>query len=532
MLREKLKIAIRVDASKNIGGGHFRRCLTLAKEAQRKGHLVIFISAQLPEREIHLLKKNNMLFENILFKKNEKQLIDTNIKNKQDFYINWLKLPILDDAKRTSKTLEQFQPNWIIFDHYGLDIEWVNKIRKKHNNCFFLAIDDLDNRNLGSDFLLDQTSIINKKRNFKSPGILVGPRFALLSNEFNKLRKKSLQERLKRQSVSMKNKSFYILISLGLYDNKKLLPTLVNTLSKLDKINIIVATSSECQTLRELKEISKKYENTSLILDSENIAELMLRADICIGASGMSMWERCCMGLPSLTITIANNQKKITKQTSHLNISQELSIGTIKDKKKLTAVVSNLIYSPKKLQTLSKNSSKICDGLGAIKVVNFLEAKLKKVEVSDSKRLFSWRNKKFIRENSLNKKKIEEKSHRLWIKNTQNSKKGIWLIYAEGNIDIGHCSAIYINKKNVSWSFYIGEKNFSPGCGIRMLVFFLKKLFFEEEISKIEAEIMLDNQKSKKLHQELGFTLQSKNDNFEIYTMTKDFFKKRYYVNI
>ena len=48
-------------------------------------------------------------------------------------------------------------------------------------------------------------------------------------------------------------------------------------------------------------------------------------------------------------------------------------------------MVSNLIYSPKKLQMLSKNSSKICDGLGAIKVVNFLEAKLKKVEVSDSK---------------------------------------------------------------------------------------------------------------------------------------------------
>ncbi len=531
MLKEKLKIAIRVDASKNIGGGHFRRCLTLAKEAQRKGHSVIFISAQLPEIEIHLLKKNNLLFENILFEKNEKQLIDSNIKYKQNFYKNWLKLPILEDARRTSKTMEQFQPNWIIFDHYGLDIEWVNKIRKKHNNCFFLAIDDLDNRNLGSDFLLDQTSIINKKRNYKSPGILVGPRFALLSNEFNKLRKKSLQERLKRQSVTLKNKSFNILISLGLYDNKKLLPTLVNTLSKLDKINIIVATSSECQTLTELIEISKKYDNTSLILDSENIAELMLRADICIGASGMSIWERCCMGLPSLTITIANNQKKITRETTDLNISQELSISTIKDKEKLTAVVSNLIYSPEKLQKLSKNSFKICDGLGAIKVVNFLEAKLKKVEVIDSKRLLSWRNKKFIRENSFNKKKIDEKSHAKWIKNTQNSKKGIWLIYAEGNIGIGHCSAIYISKKNVSWSFYIGRKNFSPGCGVRMLVFFLKKLFFEEGISKIEAKIILDNQKSKKLHQELGFTLQSKNDNFENYTLTKDIFKKKYYLN-
>ena len=57
MLKEKLNIAIRVDSNSEIGGGHFRRCLTLAQEAQKRGHSIKFISAQLPGKDRLLLKK-------------------------------------------------------------------------------------------------------------------------------------------------------------------------------------------------------------------------------------------------------------------------------------------------------------------------------------------------------------------------------------------------------------------------------------------------------------------------------------------
>ena len=217
--------------------------------------------------------------------------------------------------------------------------------------------------------------------------------------------------------------------------------------------NILVATSSECQTLSKLKKLCQKYKNFSLHLDSKNMAELMLKADVCIGASGMSMWERCCMGIPSLTITIAKNQQKVTKQVTNLNISKQLRISVLKNKKKLLKTISDFIYSPKKLQQLSENSYKICDGKGTDKVINFLEANLKKVEIKDSSKLLSWRNKKFIRANSLNKQKINIKNHDRWMEKTQNFKRGIWLIYSEGGKDIGHCSSIYVNKEVVYWSF-------------------------------------------------------------------------------
>ena len=193
MFKEKLNIAIRVDANSEIGGGHFRRCLTLAQEAQKRGHSIKFISAQLPGKDRLLLKKNK-LFYDIISEKNQNENITSKKTPNKFSHDKWLKLSILEDAKITSKSLDKFNPNWIIFDHYSLDIEWVNIVKKKHNDPYFLAIDDLDNRNLGTDFLLDQTSIIKKERIYKVPGSLVGPKFALISNKFNYYQNKSIQK--------------------------------------------------------------------------------------------------------------------------------------------------------------------------------------------------------------------------------------------------------------------------------------------------------------------------------------------------
>ena len=432
MLKEKLNIAIRVDANSEIGGGHFRRCLTLAQEAQKRGHSIKFISAQLPKKDRLLLKKNKLFYDIISEKNQNENITFKKIPNKFS-HDKWLKLSILEDAKLTSKSLDKFNPNWIIFDHYSLNIEWVNIVKKKHNDPYYLAIDDLDNRNLGSDFLLDQTSIIKKERIYKVPGSLVGPKFALISNKFDNYRNKSIQKRSDSKSFILKNKNFFLLISLGLYDKKKLLPILVDTLSKMKNANILVATSSECQTLSKLKKLCQKYKNFSLHLDSKNMAELMLKADVCIGASGMSMWERCCMGIPSLTITVAKNQQKVTKQVTNLNISKQLSVSVLKNKTKLLKTISDFIYSPKKLQQLSENSYKICDGKGTDKVINFLEANLKKVEIKDSFKLLSWRNKKFIRANSLNKQKINIKNHERWMRKHKISKEefGLYILKEE-----------------------------------------------------------------------------------------------------
>jgi UDP-2,4-diacetamido-2,4,6-trideoxy-beta-L-altropyranose hydrolase len=46
------------------------------------------------------------------------------------------------------------------------------------------------------------------------------------------------------------------------------------------------------------------------------MAKLMASCDAAIGAGGTTQWERACIGIPSLVVSIANNQIKACEDLS------------------------------------------------------------------------------------------------------------------------------------------------------------------------------------------------------------------------
>ena len=101
------------------------------------------------------------------------------------------------------------------------------------------------------------------------------------------------------------------------------------------------------------------------------MAELMSKSDLCIGAAGSTSWERCCMGQPTITFSIANNQREIAEQLSQRNVAIYSDLSYL-----LVDFEQFFDISGKKLQrALSKNSRQICDGLGVSRVVAELEKK-------------------------------------------------------------------------------------------------------------------------------------------------------------
>jgi UDP-2,4-diacetamido-2,4,6-trideoxy-beta-L-altropyranose hydrolase len=118
----------------------------------------------------------------------------------------------------------------------------------------------------------------------------------------------------------------------------------------------------------EIKILTSKIPNTSCHHNVENMARLMASADLCIGAGGTTTWERCCVGLPTMTIILAENQKNISesldKEGALINLGwyHNVTENNIKEG------IEGLINNPQKVASMSDKSRRLVDGKGVNRV--------------------------------------------------------------------------------------------------------------------------------------------------------------------
>jgi UDP-2,4-diacetamido-2,4,6-trideoxy-beta-L-altropyranose hydrolase len=101
------------------------------------------------------------------------------------------------------------------------------------------------------------------------------------------------------------------------------------------------------------------------------MAQLMADSDLAIGAAGATSWERCCLGLPSAMLVIANNQssaaKLLEKAGAVRTLPSDDQLPT-----KLAELILDVMRSDVLLRRLSDAASVITDGQGAVHVVRQL----------------------------------------------------------------------------------------------------------------------------------------------------------------
>jgi UDP-2,4-diacetamido-2,4,6-trideoxy-beta-L-altropyranose hydrolase len=100
------------------------------------------------------------------------------------------------------------------------------------------------------------------------------------------------------------------------------------------------------------------------------MGELMLEADLCIGAAGSTSWERCTLGLPAIVFCIADNQRSVVDALSKSGVALTMQLnGNSIDPVALSnkiAEASSLSYE------MTEKSAAITDGEGARRVSFYL----------------------------------------------------------------------------------------------------------------------------------------------------------------
>ena len=359
------KIIIRADASVSIGSGHVMRCLTLAEELRDAGAAVSFVSRAHPVNLNELIREKGFQCHELPVAPGV-QAPDQTTQGARPDYAAWLGASQQQDAKETIEALKGVRPDWLIVDHYGLDQEWERLLRSHASKI--MVIDDLADRRHDCDLLLDQNYFIKGERRYEelvppSCTRLLGPKYALLRNEFREARK-----HLRKRTGEVKR----VLVFLGGADPENITGIAIEALSDTELLHLDadVVIGSQNPNREKIEKLVQSRPRTALHIQASNMAELMSNADLAIGAGGSTTWERCCMGLPSLIIPIAENQIEIA-----LGIQEAGCATIINDNKNVSEFVQaihNAISPAVRLKMLSKVLC-ITDGSGVKRVCEKME---------------------------------------------------------------------------------------------------------------------------------------------------------------
>jgi len=392
-----MRIVIRVDASMQIGLGHAMRCLALAQALKAQGDEVRFVAR-------HMLAVTAARITDLGFA----LTMLPPVASDESFtgYAAWLAVSWELDAQQTREVLATFgRVDWLVVDHYALDARWETLLRPTAK--YIVAIDDLDNRPHDCDLLIDHNPSFAEAERYEhnTPRnclCLLGPRYALLRPEFAAARGESLRL---RKGLNR------ILITFGGTDPTGLTATVLAALVPLAFEGFIldVVAGSGMHGFQALQTAVSATPGATLYVDVTDMAPLYLSADLGVGAAGTSAWERCTLGLPSILLTLAENQRGGALALAELGGAIHLGDASANTVIALTGLVHALANSPHWLSLLSKRAHEVCDGLGASRVaarMSFFAIELRRARVEDACTLHTWH----VRANDLSVPQIDATS--------------------------------------------------------------------------------------------------------------------------
>ena len=491
-----MSVAFRVDASSQIGTGQFFRCLTLADALTSSGRQVCFVSRQLPDELQQRLSERNIEFRKIGGAGSAEECHD--LRHSQ-----WLGTSQAQDAAETIQALSGIPFEWLIVDHYALDERWETALRAHVGSI--AVIDDLADRSHNCDVLLDQNLRADNPYAGRVPvgcKVLLGPTYALVREEFRQAR-----PHVRPRHGSVKR----ILIYFGGVDAGNFTGHAIEAVAgqKLAELRVDVIADLANQRREQIASQCTRH-GFAFHVQTDRMGELMAAADLSIGAGGAATWERCCLGLPTLVICAAENQKRQIEYAACDGL-----LFAPEPRGESTAFiryhVQLLMDNPYLREAMSRAGLKAVDGEGVWRAVRNLtrgNIELRVATVADADSLFSWRNDPAVRAASRVPDLIDRATHQSWLASVVNSADRILLIGECGGQPVG-VIRFDLRADEAEISIYLVPGPNPPGQGRSLLHCAERWLAANHPaVSGIRARVLAGNERSARLFLGAGYVIE------------------------
>lgn len=310
-----MKVEFRADASATIGTGHVMRCLALAEALRERQAECRFLSSGM--------------------------------------------LDALIVSKGFAVDAEFRSADWLVVDHYALDARWESEMRAVAPRI--AVIDDLADRRHDCDLLIDQNYFPQAESRYaalvpEDCRTLLGPRYALLRPEFAAAR---------LAMAPRKGRARRLLVSLGGSDPGNMTKTAISAIRALGRrdLSVDVVIGEFSPHREEIERMCAAAEDFRIHVQAPHMAQLMAAADLALGAGGISAWERCCLGLPTIQLVLAPNQDAPTRALAEAGAITRLGVPAGEDE--ICAALAAALASPERLALQSRLAAQLVDGEGA-----------------------------------------------------------------------------------------------------------------------------------------------------------------------
>ncbi|MER1998568.1 MAG: UDP-2,4-diacetamido-2,4,6-trideoxy-beta-L-altropyranose hydrolase [Lysinibacillus sp.] len=272
---------IRADASQTIGVGHIMRCLAIGESWKKAGGRVCFLVKDIP----------SLLREQLLQQQFQVLQIPSFTELQEE--IDWLKV------NTSQKSAILLLDGYHFTDSYQAALKHYFKLvvidDYSHANHYYADL--ILNRNL----IADEQLYLDKKQSYTK--LLLGMQYNYIREEFKKYRRED-----NNVSANIKN----VLINFGGGDSQNYTEATIRFLKHTPNIHLTVVVGPAYKGHEKLDETIKQVEGRVTVLQNvNNMAEIMSTVDVAIIAAGTTLFEAAYVGVPTIAIKTATNQRSV-----------------------------------------------------------------------------------------------------------------------------------------------------------------------------------------------------------------------------